>query len=216
MCCPLRTHTKVIAILSLIASGLGALRLITTVTGFLAGTRAGITVDGNLLYGGHMGVALAVQILVFVFCIVSDVLCLVGAIKNNKCLLVPYIVKMSLILLGLAIVVIMCIYWGSIAGALISSVNNDDFRHVSGSIAAIYFFLFLIPLFIMIGLASYFLAIVVKFFQELASGVIEGQSEGMVLQPHSSQPGVATVYVPQGSEYHQQPPAYNPGMKHPV
>ena len=231
MCCPLRTHTKVISILCLIFTALGALNLISTIGAFLAGTTS--TADANLFFGGDMNVSLAVQILIYVFCIVSEVLCLVGAMKNNKCLLVPFIIEMSLTILALAFIAILFIYWGAVAGsALVGSTDNRDVHNVVGTLGTFMLFLLLIPIFIAIGLSIYFLVIVVKYFQEISSGVVSGQSEGIVLQPYSSHPmapnaGVATVYVPPGGQnppygYQQQPPAYqqqpasNPGMKYPV
>ena len=117
----------------------------------------------------------------------------------------------------------MCLYYALLTGAVITATtqNHENVQHVAGSLAAIYFFLLLVPLLIGIGISIYFLTIVVKYYKELSSGVIAGQREGIVLQPYSSQPmqpntGVATVYVPPGSQVYQQPPAYNPGMKQPV
>ena len=231
MCCPLRTHTKVISILCLIFTALGALNLISTIGAFLAGTTS--TTDAKLFFNGDVNVSLAVQILIYVFCIVSEILCFVGAMKNNKCLLVPFIIQKSLTILALAAIAILFIFWGSVAGqALVETTDDRDVRTVFGTLGAFMFFLLLIPIFIGIGISIYFLVIVVKYFQEISSGVVSGQSEGIVLQPYSSHPmapnaGVATVYVPPGGQnppygYQQQPPAYqqqpasNPGMKYPV
>merc|ERR1719322_999727 len=128
--------------------------------------------------------------------------------KNNKCLLVPFIIEMSLTILALAFIAILFIYWGSVAGhALVESTDNRGVHAVVGTFGAFMFFLLLIPIFIGIGISIYFLVIVVKYFQELSSGVVSGQSEGIVLQPYSSQPmapnvGVATVYVPPGGQHH--------------
>ena len=173
MCCNLQTHTKVIASICLVLTGLGALNLIGTFGAFSSGYN---TIDVDLIYGGNVAVAITVQILIFTSWIASDVCCLVGAIKNNKCLLIPFMIKMSLTILLFFGGIIMCLYYALLTGAVIT---------------------------------------------ELSSGVIAGQREGIVLQPYSSQPmqpntGVATVYVPPGSQVYQQPPAYNPGMKQPV
>ena len=218
MCCNLQTHTKVISIICLVMTGLGALNLISTFGAFRSGYN---TADANYLYGGNVAIAITVQILIYTSWIASDVCCLVGAIKNNKCLLIPFMIKMSLTILIFCVGIIMCLYFALLTGAAISTADNQDFQHAAGSLAAIYFFILLIPLFIGIGIAIYFLTIVVKYYKELSSGVIAGQREGIVLQPYASQPmapntGVATVYVPPGSQVYQQPPAYNPGMKQPV
>jgi len=220
MCCNLQTHTKVIASICLVLTGLGALNLIGTFGAFSSGHN---TIDANLIYGGSVAIAIIVQILIYTSWIASDVCCLVGAIKNNKCLLIPFMIKMSLTILLFFGGIIMCLYYALLTGAVITATtqNHENVQHVAGSLAAIYFFLLLVPLLIGIGISIYFLTIVVKYYKELSSGVIAGQREGIVLQPYSSQPmqpntGVATVYVPPGSQVYQQPPAYNPGMKQPV
>ena len=220
MCCNLQTHTKVISSICLFFTGIGALNLISTFGAFSSGS---ITVDADLIYGGSVAVAITVQILIYTSWIASDVCCLVGAIKNNKCLLIPFMIKMSLTILFFLAGIIICLYYALLTGAVISATtqNHQTTQHVAGSLAAIYFFLLLVPLFIGIGISIYFLTIVVKYYKDLSSGVIAGQSEGIVLQPYSSQPmppntGVATVYVPPGSQVYQHPPAYNPGMQQPV
>ena len=236
MCCNLRTHTIVIAIICLVFTGLGALNLISAIGGFLHNT---VTADANLLYGGNMGLALGTQILIYTLFLLSDGLCLVGALKNNKCLLWPFFIKMTLQILGLLGLAIFFVVQGAKAGNYISGeINDQDVRHATISFGALFFFLLLIPLLITISISIYFLVIVVKFYSELSSGVGFGQTEGIVLQPYSSQPtgpntGVATVYVPPGgqnvsygNQQQQQPPAYqqqgygypanNPGMKQPV
>ena len=220
MCCNLQTHTKVIASICLVLTGLGALNLIDT---FGATSSGYNTIDADLIYGGSVTVAITVQILIYTSWIASDVCCLVGAIKNNKCLLIPFMIKMSLTILIFFAGTIFCLYCALLTGAFISATtqNHPITQQIAGSFAAFYFFLLLAPLLIGIGISIYFLTIVAKYYKKLSSGVIAGQWEGIVLQPYSSQPmlpntGVATVYVPPGSQVYQQPPDYNPGMKQPV
>ena len=172
-CCSLRTHTKVIAIICIILTALGALNLIGTVGAFNAGTTDAVTTDALLFYGGDMGIALAVQIPIYVFCIVSDVLCLFGAIKSNKCFLVPFIVKMVLLIIADVVIVILFIILGANAGSLIAGSTNDrDMQNVVGTFGAMLFFLLLIPLLIGIGIAIYFLVIVVRYFKEISSDMV--------------------------------------------
>ena len=172
-CCSLRTHTKVIAIICLIFTALGALNLIGTIGAFNAGTRDAVTTDARLFYGGDMGIALGVQIPIYLFCILSDVLCLVGAIKNSKPFLVPFIVKMVLLLLADAVIAILFIYWGATVGSLMAgSANDQGFQNVAGAFSATIFFVFLIPLLIGIGIAIYFLVIVVRYFKEISSVMV--------------------------------------------
>ena len=100
MCCNLRTHAMVIAIICLIFTGLGSLNLISTFAQFASGHAT--TSDVYTLYGGNITVALGVQIVIYVYWVVSEVLCLVGAIKNNKCLLIPFMICLVLSILACA------------------------------------------------------------------------------------------------------------------
>ena len=119
-----------------------------------------------------MGIALAVQIPIYVFCILSDVLCLVGAIKNNKRFLVPFIVKMVLLLSADAVIAILFIYWGATVGSLMASTNDQDLQNVAGAFGATILFVLLIPLLIGIGIGIYFLVIVVRYFKEISSVMV--------------------------------------------
>ena len=150
----------------------------------------------------------------YVFWIVSDVLCLIGTHKNKKYLLLPFIIKTSLSILGIVLYLIFMIYLATLVDRDHSSV----------------FLVVITLLFGMLGLFIYFLVASIKCFQEM-SGVISGRSVAIVLQPISSQPNVRTTEV---GNYHlrssdqnqtygfqEQPPAYhskdyarrNEGMK---
>ena len=165
-CCSLRTHTKVIAVICLIFT-LGAAG---TIGGLMAKTRDTVTTDERLDNGGNMGGALAIQIPIYLVSIMCDVLCLVGAIKGNKCMLVPFMVKMVLLILADAAVAILLIVSGGMVGSFITgSTNDSNVQSLAGALSATIFIL-LIPLLIGIGIAIYFLVIVVRYFKELSSG----------------------------------------------
>ena len=97
----------------------------------------------------------------YVFCIVSDVMCLIGAYKYKKYLFLPFIVKTGLFILGLVSYLIFLIHFG---------INRFDMDHL-----------------LWIWIITYFLVSVFKVFQEI-SAVTSGRRERIVLQPISSQP----------------------------
>ena len=230
MCCNLRIHVIAIAIICLTLTGLGALNLISTITAFMAG---GSSQDDS--EDGDAGLALGIQIVVFGLSIAAEIFCLVGALKNNKCLLIPFMIYLVLIVItciGLAI-------WFIYVGALfytVGTITGHPLGQALGASGGIFALVLLIPVFIGLGLAIYFFVIVVKFYGELSSGIRSGEREGIVLQPYASPQGVpatggvSTVYVPHGAQnvshaYQQQPatnvypqqgygyPAQNPELK---
>ena len=172
MCCNLRTHAMVIAIICLIFTGLGSLNLISTFAQFASGHAT--TSDVYTLYGGNITIALGVQILIYVYWVVSEVLCLVGAIKNNKCLLIPFMICLILTILGCAGATILMIILG------ISKVSDGD----ADGIGAIFWLLVIIPIGIVLGLSIYFLVIIVKFYNELASACDAAQRRLSNLTQH--------------------------------
>ena len=229
MCCNLRTHVIVIAIIMLIFTGLGSLRLIGTVTAYLYRQ---LTWEAQFIYGGSMGLALGVQILLYAAWLVSEVLCLIGALKNNKFLLIPFIIVEGLQILIFIGFIILFVF---LANQSVDALSDYNFEQIG----RIFFYFLLIPLLIALGLTIYFLTIAIKFYQELSSGVVCDQTEGVVLQPYISPTplqaggGVSTLYVAPGTQnvmyaYQQKPPSYaqtqqafaypsnNPGMKNPA
>ena len=213
MCCNLRTHVTVISILSLvILTGLNALNLMPIIIA--------------IIKAGNAGLALTIQVAVFTVSIVAAVLCRVGVIKNNKCRLIPFMIYLCAI--GL-----MCIGFGIF---VIYSAAISTYSREWGNLGRNLFLLMLIPMFVGLALAIYFFVIVVKFYNELSSGIRSGNREGMVLQRYASPQGVptagggSTVYAPYGAQnvsyaYQQLPatniypqqgygyPAQNPGLK---
>jgi hypothetical protein len=196
-----------------------------------------------LLYGGNIELAV-VQILLFAVWLVSQSLCLIGALKNNKCLVIPFIIIQGLqILACIGFTILFVFLANQSVDALYNhnydSYNEQDFDNFGRNVGGIFFYFLIIPLLIVLGVTIYFLTIVIKFYQELSSGVVGGRTEGIVLQPYTSPTplqaggGVPTVYVPPGTQnvvypYQQQPPSYaqtqqayayptnNPGMKNPA
>ena len=130
-----------------------------------------------------------------------------------------------LLCVGLGIV---CLFLGATFGA-------NSHPHSMADLGAAFSILMLIPVLIALGLSIYFLAIVIKFFNEISSGAVSGFQQGVVLQPINTPQtiqqggGAATVYVPPGAQnvifqYPQQAPhnpyvqqgyGYQPGIKNP-
>ena len=229
MCCNLRTHVIAISIVCLIFTGLGSLRLIGTITSYLS---SHVTWEADLMFGGSMGIAIGVQILFYAVWILSEILCLIGALKNNKCLLIPFIIVEGLQILVFIGVAILFVFLANQSVDALSNYNYDQ-------AGRIFFYFMIIPLLIALGLTIYFLTIAIKFYQELSSGIVGDRTEGVVLQQYTSPTllqaggGVSTVYVSPGTQnvmyaYEEQPPSYaqtqqaytyptnNPGMKNPA
>ena len=137
------------------------------------------------------------------FMVVSYVLCLIGAYKYKDYLLLPFIVKTSLSILGLVLYLIFLIHF---------VINRFDIDYSS-----IFFFLVITFLYAMVGLNIFFVVSVFRVFQEI-SAVTSGMSERIVLQPISSQPMTRSTEVDnnhlnlgdqiQTYGYQEQPPAY--------
>ena len=224
MCCNLRTHVKGIAIICIILSVLGSLRVISALSELVTGVTS---TETDFVYGGSAALVIGIHIPAFVFVLISEILCLVGAIKNNKCFLVPFMIVQCLTILLCIGLGILFIYFGIV---LESSEYGYDGNNDLARLGRIVFFMLLIPLLIVAGLAIYFLVIVAKFYSELSSGIISGEQPGIVLQPYISPQGIPTVYDPLGTQnatnaYQQQPatspypqqsyayPLNNPGVK---
>ena len=184
MCCSNRTHVLVISIICLVLTVISTIWYgLTTVAAFIHGVHQRSLFSS--IYGGYIGVALGVQTMIYVFWITSEILSIVGAVKNNKCLLVPFMVCLALQMLffiGFAIFV----FWLAYGPGLI------------------YVLIYIIPLLVGLGISIYFLAITIKFHMELSSGRVHGVQPGMVLQPYTvHQGGVPT-------NGHGYDPAYGP------
>jgi hypothetical protein len=122
------------------------------------------------------------QSLISVFGIISEILSVVGAVKNNKCLLVPFMVCLALQLFTCVVFVVYL---------LVYLLVGCSYMHLIEFF--LYAFIYLIPLLVALGISIYFLAITIKLHNELSSGRMDGIQPGMVLQPYTiPQGGVAT------------------------
>ena len=198
MCCNLQTHVMVISIICLILTCLGPLNFISTSSQSASKTQksspdSSQSSDANK--GGNVAIInLGVQIFIYVYWVVSEILCLVGAIQNNKCLLIPFMICMCLTILGCVGATILLVFYGTLGAHAVGYVGaQSGVLGAIGSIGVLAVFLMIIPAFFVLGLSIYFLVIIVKFYKELESGFVNGQREGVVLQPLTASPGGGEV-----------------------
>merc|ERR1711953_54925 len=88
---------------------------------------------------------------------------------------------MCLTILGCVGATILLVFYGTLGA------------HAVGNVGVLAVFLLIIPAFFVLGLSIYFLVIIVKFYKELESGFVNGQREGVVLQPLTASPGGGEV-----------------------
>ena len=142
MCCEHQTHTIIVSVIGITFSAF--VYLSWNLAGFLEREN-----NDNLDYNG-LRFAQYVWSATNLF---ANILCLIGAIKRKKCLLVPYIVVNSLwiglLIVGAFLLLIFgsLLTGGSIAEALAKEKHiYEDGTHWLGLGFAMYFFLVLIPI----------------------------------------------------------------------
>lgn len=200
MCYNLQTQVKVIAIIYLVFAGLGCVRLILSIDYTIEYSRKN---ELSLMFGGSPALALGIEIYIYGIWAVSGTLCLVGAIKNNKCLLIPFMISLCLTILAYIGFRIFLVYVG-----FTDVLYATELRFRPNTIS----------LFIGLGLSIYCLVITKKFYNELSSGFVSGWQKGMVLKAYTLPPGVLAdrgvpiVYlnggeVPKGNDSLQPQPA---------
>jgi len=199
MCCNLRTHTMVISIVCLIVTCLGPLNFISTSSRSASktpGSSQDSSQSSDVNTGKNFTIELGVQIFIYVYWIVSEISCLVGAIKNNKCLLIPFMICMCLTILGCVGATILLVFYGTLGAHAVGYVGaQSGFLGALGSIGVLAVFLMIIPAFFVLGLSIYFLVIIVKFYKELESGLVNGQRDGVVLQPLTASPAEVKLFM---------------------
>ena len=159
MCCDLRTHVIVIAIIGITFSGLGGILWV---------------------YMNHLGIRSPAgfvlhwaQFLWVGTGLSSDIWCLIGAIKRDKYRLIPFMIVNS-ILLFLLIGGTLFILW------FIWAASGDMLQRHHKKRMLITVIPFSTSL---LSLHVYFLIIVGKFYKRLSTGEISTQQTGMSLQP---------------------------------
>jgi len=190
MCCDLQTHTKVIAIINLLVTGLGIKKAISQIR---------FAVESNVAEAKTIAV---VSVLSNTIWALAVILCLVGAFKRKRYFLIPFMVGQSISILIFLILSLLIIILGSTALSWISQGGSGSTEEMQiGGMVGTIVGIVLVIFFISIGLSVYFLVIVAKFYKELASecSMNYAQREGMVLQPLSNTEG-SKMYVPPDSQ----------------
>ena len=110
--------------------------------------------------------------------------------SNNKCQLIPFMIRLCLPILGCVGLIILMIIYG-----FLDAHPHDPYGKIDLLVR-------MIPICIILGFSIYFLVIIVKFYKELASGIVDGQREGVVLQTFNSPlaPPAGTQVVNASSE----------------
>ena len=156
MCCDLQKHVIIISIISLISTGIGFIAEFTflrLLPELLLRHSTFTDIQGYC--------TLAFEILICIALLFSEVLCLVGAIKNNARLLLPFIILLCLTTIGFVVCGIVLLYYLFVAWSIVEHGNRD------GGIALL---VLSIALCIILAINIYFMVILVKFYKKLTSG----------------------------------------------
>ena len=109
MCCNTRTHVIVILIIYLVLIGISA-----TWFGYIASDilaeHAELCLIEIHLSGCQLHLYVAITAIFYVFWATCEILCIIGAVNNNKCLLVPFMICLSL-------TIVACFGFGIFSGA---------------------------------------------------------------------------------------------------
>ena len=162
MCCDDRLHLIVVSTVWLILTSLSAIcSVVWTVLAYTSESYA--MNDINHILGGNFDVVVGIQAVIHIFWIISAILSIVGAQKNSKWLLVPFMIGMIVQI----IFYIICIIYV-----------------VHEALFAIFIFPLLIPLVI----SFYFATISIRFHAELSYGGFSGAHTGMALKSYTAPP----------------------------
>ena len=154
---PLQFQQKLISIVS----------ITLTVTGFcvvLGEIIKSYIEDGS---NGSSLVVIGIDCLIFGAILFIEILCLVGAFKNNKFLLIPFILCLCVSILASISLVIFIVYNGC----------TETNQSVDNSGSKIFWALALLPLFLLV-FSIYSLLITVQFYKQISSGITFGTTQG--------------------------------------
>ena len=237
MCCSLQVHVRAIAIICIVLTFLAAFPLFENLSSLdLGGEILGSRVTPWTTELKYNVAQFWVSIVTYVIHLLAYFLCLIGAYRRNKYMLIPFLVVTAIEILlwtGGVIYLIYVLASGVEPSYRALPSSFGDTRDEIVAIGGLFLYLAIVGLLIPLGILSYFFVIVAKFYNEISSGIISGQREGVVLQaynpPQMAQQGgggVATIYVPPNVPYqypqqappvmqnvayqHPQQPPYNP------
>jgi hypothetical protein len=154
MCCNLQTHVKVIVIIEMIPI---VYKLSMTIKKTFTDSHPRET---KLIY------------LPYVVCIVSAILCFVGAIKNNKCMLIPIMISKCFIILFCIVAGIFCVYYGYTTYYYPKSMGPLLIKLALPGVLCV-------P-----GLEIYFLIIVLRFYKEISNEILQEECSPGISPEH--------------------------------
>ena len=160
MCCNLQTHVKVIVIIEMIPM---VYTLFLTIKGMFTEDYI------RFLYTSPLGALTAANVV----CIVSAILGFVGAIKNNKCMLIPIMISKCLIILFCIGAGIFCVY----------AYSTNNHPH---SMALLWVIVILPGLLCVLGLEIYFLIIVLRFYKEISNEILQEECPTGISPEHGA------------------------------
>ena len=166
MCCNNRTHVIVISIICLVITGLSALWFgFTTVATFIRGDvdKLNYFIDGE-----NIGNVVGIIAVIHPLWITSQSLSIVGAVKNNRWFLLPFMICLILQTSSCGLSAYF-IYLGMSDGCYM----NFRMKFVCPWVTHI------LPLLIATGVSIYFFVITIKFYRELSSGRVDGEQPGI-------------------------------------
>jgi len=128
--------------------------------------------------------------LVCLYLIASGIMCLIGAIYNHKCLLIPIMIGLCLTILVCVILLIIAIYWRGSGSSFYGYHYKCTIYNKYTMTNTCTFFLAFISIFL--GPSIYILVIVAKLYKEPTSLIVARQGdwvelpERVVVRPHIS------------------------------
>lgn len=217
MCCDLRTQTIIIAIKTIVLSGptfchwmLSAVTAMSRdpFTDHVALRNYDYYNETNsttVHYETNYSIESSIVFLWSVSNLISGVLCLIGAVKRRKNLLIPHVIVIFLTVLGISVAAIFLLVSGSVlaAGGIAMMDNQTGPTAWLGLGMGIFFLVVLIPILIALGLHIYYLAIVYKYYKELLNSGLANHSDATVMVLKTTTSAYpAQTFQPNG--YHSQ------------
>ena len=214
-CCETRTHVKVISGIGIALSGIvwliWAFQVSYGQTESLDHSHGNYnTQNFSEEYSSSHGGETAVLYLWSTTSLLANILCLIGALKSIKALLVPYMIATTLWIVLLVVGISLILAFGSMitGSSIIEAIEKEknvlgQGTHWLGLGFGMFAFLLLVPTGAALGLCIYFLVIVVKFYKELSRVRILNMPNDTALQQLDSRqyytqqrPPIPSNYVP--------------------
>ena len=165
MCCNIRTHLIIVSSIGYFLTVLAGLEMRYKFEPFLTE----IDIAQRVIFGGTLGLSAELKTLVGTIFVISELLCLIGAIKKKRILIVPFILCSSMqIIAGL----LFTAYFGFSRGFKFAEISDALLLDCNS------FKMLVLLLCIRQVMAVYFVFIALSYYiKEPSQGVSEGSSE---------------------------------------